>query len=53
MTVFLSIIATLAFESPIIAIEKMIFKPKKKPQPIYNGNDHASLNGNQEYSRFE
>lgn len=32
LTVFVSLIATLAFESPIVIIEKLIFDPKKKPE---------------------
>lgn len=33
LTVFVSIIATLAFESPIVVIEKLIFNLQKKPEP--------------------
>lgn len=32
VTVFVSIIATLAFESPIIVIEKLIFSPKDQSE---------------------
>lgn len=39
IAVFVSIIATLGFESPIFIIEKMIFGPKKKIQHIENEND--------------
>lgn len=33
MSVFVSIVATLAFESPILVIEKLIFHPKKESEP--------------------
>lgn len=38
LTVFVSIIASLAFESPIVVIEKILFSPKKKWNrfPIWN-----------------
>lgn len=39
IAVFVSIIATLLFESPIFIIEKMIFGPKKKMQQNENEND--------------
>lgn len=31
ITVFVSLVATLAFESPIVILEKMLLGPKKKP----------------------
>lgn len=42
ITVFVAIIATLAFESPIVVIEKIIFAPKKKSETI-TGDAHKEV----------
>lgn len=44
LTVFVSILATLAFESPILAIEKLVFSPTKEPKPTQNGNEQMTTN---------
>lgn len=40
LTVFVAIVATLAFESPIVTIEKMIFAPAKKPEISKRNNNN-------------
>lgn len=36
LTILVAIVATLAFESPIVILEKLIFSPTKKPERIDN-----------------
>lgn len=41
-------IATLAFESPVIILEKLIFAPKKKPQKDDCINDADEVHANKD-----
>lgn len=44
ISVFVAVIATLMFESPIVVFEKIIFGPKKKSHPT----EKVEQNGDQE-----
>lgn len=49
ISVLVSIIATLMFESPIVVFEKIIFGPKKKSHPT----EKVEQNGDQEIKTEE
>lgn len=52
VTVFVSVVATLAFESPIIIIEKLIFAPKRDDEPI-NSRDIRQHQADISYEQLE
>lgn len=49
ISVFVAVVATLMFESPIVVIEKIIFGPRKKSHPT----EKVEQNGDQEIKTEE
>lgn len=49
LTVFVSIVATLAFEAPIIAIEKILFKSNADKKPSNSNNNDSNQSETQNY----
>lgn len=52
MTVFVSIVASLAFESPVLIIEKLIFGPTNTPDTI-RANEQCAIQPNQSEIQYE
>lgn len=53
MSVFVALIATLAFESPIVIIEKLIFGAGKKPQKSEKARRNRANGGNNVQEKLE
>lgn len=55
LTFFVSIFATLAFESPIVVLEKMLFHPTqtRRPEPNPNDNNQTETEDNNERVKSE